>query len=592
MKASRKRWSTTLVLGALLPGLALAGKADGVEKLMELGKLETALVKCERLGATYSSSDQDLREICAEAYYEKAQEKNTVGAWIRFQQTWAGTSWIGPARELEGAAALRELGEGAEEHQYQSFMDRYGDTKYALKAEQMMMDAAVTGVDNAKDAVRVARKYPNHRLTPQLVEKYLTSFIRMDINGTDISVTIEPAISMPGKSPQGKWVASYSEAVFVDWNQNAEGHLKDIGASQMFIDRAKGNSAGQVFQPCQIPEAEWELGILVELGDTRQFFPNAGVESCKRRPWPGFTVHNHGTLDALSLGPELTLRFPTDPASQAFGWGPQDVDTKIYIAGPSGKPILVGPVIGQKVGNLFLLHPTAGGMPWYVSQGPPPEALELPTDLKSTAIPLGWSIKGNNGPMGPGEASDGPITILGEPLGGTVWDLPPGEVRVMSPLVQEITKLNRSNESLLRQRMKPVPPLTGRTGPKGSSPLPFDEIPNVGQLTSDIRSFGMAIKVKRAWQGFLGSGGGPKEVIFEGTIGGIPVKGLLDPFNGGGGFRLFVWYKDDRAQKDEEEFMAFKHGSSSYVAWLGEGEAGSYVEAVHFEAIGLVREFR
>jgi hypothetical protein len=230
-------------------------------------------------------------------------------------------------------------------------------------------------------------------------------------------------------------------------------------------------------------------------------------------------------------------------------------------------------------------------MPWYVAQGPPPEALELPTDLKSTAIPLGWSIIGSAGPMGPGETSEGPISILGLPLGGSSWELPAGEIRVMSPLVQEITKLNRANENLLRERMKPVPPLTGRTGPMGSSPVPFDEIEDVNRVSADIRSFGIPVKVTRAWQGFLGSGG-PKELIFEGTIGGIAVKGILDPFDGGGGFRLFIWYKDGRSQQDPEEMLAFKHDGAAYVVWQGNGDAGGYVEAIHFEKIGLVREFR
>jgi len=570
---------------------ALAGKADGIEKLMELGKLESAQLKCDRIGATFADAEEDLREICAEAFFEKARETGTVGGWIRFQQTWGGTSLMGPARDEEGAAALREIGEDGEEFEYQSYMDRYGDTKYALQAEQMMMDAAIRNVQNANDAVRVARKYPNHRMTPTLVETYLTSFIRMDLNGSDITVSIEPPISLPGKPPQGSWVAAYSEDVFVDWGQNAEGHLKDIGASPAFISRAKGTAVGEAFQPCQIPEADWKLGILVEVGTTRQFFPNAGVESCKQRPWPGFTIHNHGNLDTLSLGPELTLRFPNDPTAQWFAWGPSEVNTRMYISGPAGRPILVGTVIGQPVGQLFLLHPLAGGMPWYVAQGPPADALELPTDLKSTAIPLGWSITGSQGPMGPHEASVGPITVQGQALGGSEWTLPPGEVRVMSPLVQEITKLNRSNDSLLRERKKPVPPLSGSTGPMGSTPVPFDEIADVKPVTADIQAFGIPVQVTRAHQGFLGSGG-PKEVVFEGTIGGLPVKGLLDPFDGGGGFRLFLWFRDARAQTETEDILAFKHDGAPYLVWRGRGPSGEYLEAIHFEKIGLVREFR
>jgi hypothetical protein len=125
----------------------------------------------------------------------------------------------------------------------------------------------------------------------------------------------------------------------------------------------------------------------------------------------------------------------------------------------------------------------------------------------------------------------------------------------------------------------------------GSSPVPFDELKDLRPLEADIQTFGIPLKVTRAHQGFLGSGG-PKEVVFEGTIGGLPMKGILDPFDGGGGFRLFLWYRDARAQTSGEELVTFKHDGAPYVVWRGKGPEGDYIEAVHFEKIGLVREFR
>jgi hypothetical protein len=70
------------------------------------------------------------------------------------------------------------------------------------------------------------------------------------------------------------------------------------------------------------------------------------------------------------------------------------------------------------------------------------------------------------------------------------------------------------------------------------------------------------------------------------------MKGILDPFDGGGGFRLFLWYRDARAQTSGEELVTFKHDGAPYVVWRGKGPEGDYIEAVHFEKIGLVREFR
>ena len=70
------------------------------------------------------------------------------------------------------------------------------------------------------------------------------------------------------------------------------------------------------------------------------------------------------------------------------------------------------------------------------------------------------------------------------------------------------------------------------------------------------------------------------------------VKGILDPMADRSTFRAFVWLRDARAQAGTEDIQAFAYEGATYFMWRGNRDNTAYTEAIHFEDIGLVREFR
>lgn len=583
----------------LVPALLLAlvtgpawgsARSDAVRRLIDEGRPDTASAKCDRLGAELSDAGKDLREVCAEAKFTEAMEVNQVMEWIRFQQVWKGTAFAAAARDNEAAAALRDLGPNAAEHEYVSFMREYKDTKFAMAANQMVADAAIRDVKTGKEAVRVAQLYPNHKSTPLLVEKFLSSFLKMEMDGTNVKVTLDPPIPIPGPPPTGRWAVRTGEDAYQPWGDAAQLHLKELGVGPAFIDAAGAKG----YPPCQVPGVDWELGVLVEVGSGRAFYPNTGISACRGRAWPGFAVYDGGRLAALSVTPASVLRFPTDPGAGSFAWGPSGDQTQIWTPGQAGDPILVGNVIGQPVGNLFLLTPLAGGMPWYVSQGPPPTAMHLPVEAKSAALPEGWQLSDSNGPIQAGRTTTTPVDVGSSALAGTPWTLPPGEIRVLSPLVQQITNLHRKNEMFERVRKPKLPALTGTTGPMGALPVVMTELtqPAAQAVGRQLGGVGIPVTIWRAWEGFIAGTSGGREVVFDGEIAGKPVKGLLDPMDNSSGYRAFIWLRDPRSQTGPEEVFAFSHDGSTYFVWRGKGEKGDYTESIHFEDVGMVREFR
>ena len=584
---------TTLLVTTLALPLAQAwasGPSESVRRLIDEGRTDVAQAKCERLNAHFSDTPKALRDVCAEAMFEAALDVNTVGTWIRFQQVWEGTPSGRTARDQEAAAALRDLGNDAEDYRYAQFMSDYRDTKYANAAGQMLADARFRTVDTGAEAVALVREHPNHPLASVLIERFLTSFVHMEMKGDVIEITPVEGVKLPGPPPEGRWAVQISEDSYLNWGDAAENHLKEIGVGTRFIERA----GREGFPPCQEVGVDWTLGILVQIGDGKSFFPNGGVDGCKGRPWPTFSVYESGRLSALSVGPGSSLHFPAASDDNAFHWGQADQEqTRIWSPGVAGDPILVGNVIGQPVGNLFLLTPLAGGMPWYVNQGPPPDALPIPIEARSAELPKGWQLIGPDGPMPAGQVSAEPVGAQSSSLGGVPWELPAGEVRVMSSLVQQVTKLQRSNPAFAKQRSGALPVLTGATGPLGAQviePRMLDNA-NAGAVARQLSRAGIPLQIERAWEINIG-GSGPPEVIFEGTAGGQRVKGVLDPMADRSTFRAFVWLRDTRAQAGTEDIQAFSYEGATYFMWRGNQDNTAYTEAIHFEDVGLIREFR
>ena len=108
----------------------------------------------------------------------------------------------------------------------------------------------------------------------------------------------------------------------------------------------------------------------------------------------------------------------------------------------------------------------------------------------------------------------------------------------------------------------------------------------VSQYAATLRQMGVGLKISRAWKGMLRQGPSP-QVVFDGIVGGQPVKGILDPFDNGAGYRMYVFLKDERSPNGNEDLFAFEYQQVVYVVWAG--EEGWY-ESLHFEPRGLIRE--
>lgn len=583
----KRTLSSVLLLSLATPAFGL-GRADVIRTLIDEGRIDVAALRCDRMMAHLSDTPKDLREVCAEAKFEEALEANQVMRWIEFQQVWRGTSYATTARDNEAAAALRDLGNDAQEHEYATFMRMYKDTKFALAAKAMLKDSAIRSVQTGEEAVRVAKMYPDHKDTPLLVEKFLPYFLKMEMNGLDVKVTIDPPIPIAGPAPTGRWAVKTGEESYMAWADSAETHLKDIGVGQAFIQAAKKDG----YPPCQIPGADWELGVLVEVGSGKAFFPNRGVPECTRRAWPAFVVYDNGRMSALSLGPSNTVRFPTDPAKGSFDWGAGDDLTKVWTPGAAGDPLLVNEYIGQPVGNLYLLTPLSGGMPHYVNIPPPAGAMAVPVEARTSALPARWELVSGGAPFQPGQTASGEIDVSAGALAGTPWKLPAGQIRVMSPLVQQLTGLNQHNDALKKSRKPRMPPIAGSTGPMGATPITLTQL-DQGTATAverQLNGAGVPVRIWRAWDARVSGTSGGKDTVFDGEVAGTPVKGVMDPT--GGGFRVWIWERDARSQQGPEDVLSFILDGATYFVWKGKGDKGEYSEAIHMDETGLVREFR
>ncbi len=150
--------------------LAWAGPEEAVAKLVETGDFEKAQKRCEDVEVT---DEVVLREVCAKAYLPAAQQQNTVAAWQAYLARWSGTSLEAEAREAEASAALYAVGHGGKEADYAALLAQYPDSVVAAALTDRMGAAAIRDAFDGDEAVRVARKYPNHELLPGLVERYL-----------------------------------------------------------------------------------------------------------------------------------------------------------------------------------------------------------------------------------------------------------------------------------------------------------------------------------------------------------------------------------------------------------------------------------
>lgn len=332
---------TALLLSTLLARDALAGKEESVRRLLALGRPEAAQRRCG--GASLPSAATELREACAEAYWTTAVKTDTLAGWVRFQQDWAGTRRGADGFEQEARLALRELGEDAPEHHYQGWLDRYGTTGLAPRAEAHMARAGISAAlaDPSRIPAAVSA-YRDHPDLVRLVERWPERFARVSVRDDVPAVTLDPP--MPVQS-FAAWAAAAPDGSVIDWAEVAILHLLELGLPREVVDALE-------YPPCPVPG--WVLGASVTVGARTWFQPLEGSSACRS---VALQVRD-GHVVALQ---GIPLAAPDEPAVTSG-------NVLVPLAGPPGPPVLVGTAVQHVVGSCWLVIPLTGAIPYFTSQ--------------------------------------------------------------------------------------------------------------------------------------------------------------------------------------------------------------------------------
>lgn len=534
--------------------LALAGPETGVNRLLELGKVDKAQAKCERLQADAPGQPMPLREACAQAMWSLAEAEDTYARWTKFRLRWEGTSLARKAKDRAAASKLEVIGDKAAASTYGDFLTEFAGSEHVPRIEELYAQATFREIVGREDAVAAAKRFPTHRDLPAAIQPFFEAFVEVKTQGDDISVRLTTELPIPGAQLSAEWAGKF-DGDPLPLDEAVERHLSSLGVSKALVKRYARHQV-PAYPPCDAPEMD--LGIVVRYGDLSSFHPVSRV--CGGED-TAFLAEEGGRIVGLTLAPGTTYRFGVE-GRESIDWVHDTLRTSIPLLGERQDEVVkVGSVLGQQVGPFWLLHPMAGGMPWYVKEEPPPTAKPLPNTLVSVPVPQDVQLVGL-------QTGDTRLERPGQPA----WtrELPPGKVRVVSRWFSEITGLHDKNKVFDRKSLDPLP--------SGYVPAwsPIPAITDRNRAREALSAFG--IRLSRAWEVAM-QDQGAAQIVFEGSVQGSAVKGVLDPRRGGG-HRLFVFYAPRTGDP-----LVFQHQGHTWVAFRG--DAGT--ETLCFEPAGLVR---
>lgn len=523
-------------------GLAWAGDAESVQNLLAKEKVEAAQRRCERLSAFLPETEPALREVCAKAMLPKAQAADTFTGWVRFRDAWAGTTSAELARRNEARVRLAALGPEALEIAYTAFLEDYPDTPASAEATDLRAKAAVRGIDDLDEARRVARTYPGTEGLLEAIRPWFAGFLTATVDGDGIVVTLEPEIPIEGSTPQATFAARTDDVV-QPWDDAALAHLQRHGLSE---DQARLLlPGGGSYPPCSLPDLT--LGAQVVHGPLEAFVPltvDCGGDS------PGFVSLRDGRVVGLALAPGPGIRLAGADGSAVLLHGRDASRAEVPLLGEvREEAIPLGTVVGRQVGPGWMLHPLAGGLPWYVLAGPPPSAQPIPVGHGSGPLPPGVSLVA--------DSTGVRVEKAGSP--SFLRTLPAGTVRALSPLYQELSSLHDERKVFDRQTLAELP---AEGLPEGEEAPEVDE-ERRATVTDFLGRFG--ITPRALWSVPLRGDVAP-EVAFAGTLAGTPVFGIVDPRRRLEAWRLFVV----RGTTDGVP-RVLEHGGHSLVAFPSDG---------------------
>ncbi|MBN2800027.1 MAG: hypothetical protein JXX28_12860 [Deltaproteobacteria bacterium] len=588
-----------LFLTLLLPGSAFAAPdADVIHRAFEAGDIEKAEKRCEKWGAADPTADPAVREACARVDWRRVEPLATPEDWASYRQTWAGTKGEQPALEREALLSLERLGSGPSEALLLGIAERYPGTPAADVARRRAALTAAAAVREAGAAVKVVRDYPDMpELAEPLMEAWPLGFAVVDIDPSTLRLRTSLKEGVQTQLPLAAyWAVRAGDGTVTPSEEFGTAQLVANGVPEEVVQStlAKGAGAGRVLPLC----ADWadpalRGGVALSLGGGVAFLEQPWTGQCGPEVQPVFLTLQAGQTTSLSMRPGHSMVFPTAMAYTGFTWTGQGTgSTDLYVPFQPGEPVVVGnaQVIGQQLGALYLVHPVGGGLPWITNMSPPTTA--TPVTSKRTELPEGWSLT----PVADSTRVDGP--------GAEGWMLPPGEVRVLPPLSQWMTQLSAVNPKLDGSFPPPLPSLStpgawnperagvAATPPPGTSAIPLstpaaDEADEMLRMLADA---GVHFRVKTAWRLNLDEDL-REEYALDLERGGVAVRAVVDVY-GSGARRIFLFDARPEAQFDDAAGtpFAFRRDGQAYLAWAGMNAGVTFVEAVHLDDRGLVRE--
>ena len=287
---------------------------------------------------------------------------------------------------------------------------------------------------------------------------------------------------------------------------------------------------------------------------------NARVEGTS----PGWMSIADDRVVGLSLHEGITHRFGR-PEDKNVTWSVQGNRAEIPLLGEPGADILaVGSVLGQQVGAFWLLQPLSGALPWYVVDSPPPSARALPVDAEGrTAAP--------ETVVSSAPADD---RMVRGPWGQRT--LPDGEIRQLSPWWAEITGMHSGHSAFRRASSQPLKSAI----PKDGKPMDLLDGADRRRVRDTLATFG--IRLVRAWSVQV-SPDRADEIVYEGRLGSLVVRGVVDRREAGSGVRLFVYRAGGGTSP-----LRFEHDGRTWVGWTGDAKG---MEALHVDGRGLIRSW-
>ena len=397
-------------------------KSDSIRLLIAEKRYVDAQAKCIKWSATKNDAETSPREYCAQAFWPKSEEVDTIAAWQEYQNQWVGTDWAKKGFEREGIVALRSLLETSPEEAYLDIVEQFSGYKVAEKALKEAGNAAIRDAQSHEDAKRVVQVYGDHENIIALAYRFPEEFVTIEITGH--SVSIKSRVEIESFDPEAHFWAFRGDGEVKNWDDVVKKHLEDAGIEPVAVMRKVQNHKGEgpVFPLCPISGVTdtAEIGIAVPLADNFVFEPVEWDENCSLDQ-TAVAIYSRKQLQYFSFSSGYSLD---------FGLKKGDRNNFTTFVRRTGDAVLFEDSIYVPVGKSFVRYPLSGTAPWLTDKPPGGLRYTLDTTLRGVGIPSGWGIQG---------VPDG-IKIT-TPLEGN-WVVPSGELRFFSPLVLDLLAMS------------------------------------------------------------------------------------------------------------------------------------------------------